>query len=53
MKQKRRGRDKTRTEAIEVASATECTGLMPALPQDEASEAADAALYGVLPGKET
>lgn len=30
-----------------VASATECTGLMPALPADEAQDAAEAALYGI------
>ena len=38
-----------------VASATECTGLMPALPQEEAGETENekeenlAGLYGVLP----
>lgn len=30
-----------------VASATECTGLMPALPEDEAQDEAEAALYGI------
>ena len=30
-----------------VASATECTGLMPALPRDEAQDEADAVLYGI------
>ena len=30
-----------------VASATECTGLMPALPEDEAQDAAEAELYGI------
>ena len=34
-----------------VASATECTGLMPALPEDEAGDEAEAALYGVHPAK--
>ena len=34
---------------IRVASATECTGLMPALPTDEAADRASAALCDVLP----
>lgn len=33
--------------AEDVASATECTGLMPALPRDDASEAECAALYAI------
>ena len=35
----------------EVASATECTGLAPALPQDGAQEESCARLYGVHPAK--
>ena len=34
-------------ESCDVASATECTGLMPALPEDEAQDAAEAELYGI------
>lgn len=32
---------------VDVASATECTGLMPALPESAASEETVAALYAV------
>lgn len=35
-----------------VASATECTGLMPALPRDEAQDEAEAALYGIHAAKD-
>lgn len=35
-----------------VASATECTGLMPALPDDAAQDAAEAALYGIHAAKD-
>ena len=38
-------------ESENVASATECTGLMPALPEDDAEDMAEAALYGVHPAK--
>ena len=31
----------------DVASATECTGLMPALPESDAGDVARAALYGI------
>lgn len=34
-----------------VASTTECTGLMPALPGDEESNAASAALYAIHDAK--
>lgn len=30
-----------------VASATECTGLMPALPDNDVQDAVEAALYGI------
>ena len=47
MKSDRR-RAKGAAEATQaVASATECTGLMPALPEDEAQDAAEAELYGI------
>lgn len=36
-----------------VASATECTGLMPALPENHSQDAASAALYGVHAAKAT
>lgn len=39
-------------EAREVASATECTGLMPALPEDDASDEVSAALYNVPAARE-
>jgi hypothetical protein len=32
--------------------ATECTGLMPALPDDAAQDAAEAALYGIHAAKD-
>lgn len=46
---KRRGRREgaVANEALTVASATECTGLMPALPEDADQDAAEAALYGI------
>ena len=34
-----------------VASATECTGLMPALPQSDEGDAARASLYGIHAAK--
>lgn len=34
-----------------VASATECTGLMPALPRSDAGDAARASLYGIHAAK--
>ena len=38
-------------EAEEVASATECTGLMPALPRDDAEDENASALYAIHSGK--
>ena len=38
-------------EAADVASATECTGLMPALPQDDAADESSAALYDIQAAK--
>ncbi len=46
-KQRRRTED-GRPDAAGVASATECTGLMPALPETESEDEASASLYGVL-----
>ncbi len=37
--------------AENVASATECTGLMPALPPDDAAQAESAALCGIHDAK--
>lgn len=37
-------------ERQSVASSTECTGLMPALPEDDAQDEAEAALYGIHDG---
>ena len=50
MKAKRR-RVKGAEEEAPVASATECTGLMPALPEDADQDAAEAALYGIHAAK--
>ena len=52
MKAKRRRVNDTTGEVPVVASATECTGLMPALPDDEAQDAAEAALYGIHAAKD-
>ena len=38
-------------ETEEVASATECTGLMPALPRDDAEDESAAALYAIHSAK--
>ena len=43
----RRRHGNTAGEAQVVASSTECTGLMPALPEDESQDEAEAALYGI------
>ena len=43
----RRRRGSAARESQVVASATECTGLMPALPEDESQDEAEAALYGI------
>jgi len=48
----RRRRGDAAEETQVVASGTECTGLMPALPQDEAQDEAEAALYGIHSAKE-
>ena len=51
MKAKRRRANDATGEMPIVASATECTGLMPALPEGEAQDAAEAALYGIHAAK--
>lgn len=48
---RRRGNDESETMQ-NVASATECTGLMPSLPRDEAQDRSEAALYGIQPAKD-
>ena len=51
MKYRRRhGNEAGKTQVV--ASGTECTGLMPALPQDEAQDESEAALYGIHSAKE-
>jgi len=45
----RRGKDLSE-ERQSVASSTECTGLMPALPENDAQDEAEAALYGIHDG---
>ena len=52
MKAKRRRVNDAVSEEPAVASATECTGLMPALPDDAAQDAAEAALYGIYAAKD-
>lgn len=47
---RRQGNEAGKTQVV--ASGTECTGLMPALPQDEAQDEAEAALYGIHSAKE-
>ena len=44
--------DRASTQTTQVVSATECTGLMPALPEDDASDEASAALYNVPAARE-
>jgi hypothetical protein len=51
MKAKRRRVKDATGEMPVVASATECTGLMPALPEGEAQDEAEAALYGIHAAK--
>ena len=48
----RRRRGNAAGEAQVIASTTECTGLMPALPADEAQDEAEAALYGIHSAKD-
>ena len=50
MRKRRRGTDAA-PETQEVASFTECTGLMPALPRDEAEDESSAALYDIHSAK--
>ena len=50
MRAKRRRANDTTGEVPVVASATECTGLMPALPE-KAQDATEAALYGIHAAK--
>lgn len=38
-------------DAGEVASCAECTGLIPALPRDDAEEASDRALWPIQPAR--
>lgn len=38
-------KDRQKTQRVTTASATDCTGLMPALPDDEQEEEAYEALY--------
>ncbi len=52
MKARRRRVDDAVGGGQVVASATECTGLMPALPDDAAQDAAEAALYGIHAAKD-
>ena len=47
MKSKRRAESAVDNGAEQVASATECTGMMPALAQDEAQAGAEAALLDI------
>ena len=47
MKRKRSRKAEAAPETQEVASFTECTGLMPALPRDEAEDESSAALYDI------
>ena len=47
MKYRRRREAAVAEEAVPVASATECAGFMPALPQDAAQDAAEAALFDI------
>ncbi len=51
MKDDGRKPDATFGETENVASATECTGLMPALPPDDAAQAESAALCGIHDAK--
>ena len=52
MKARRRRAQGSAEETQTVASATECTGLMPALPENEAQDEAEASLYGVHAAKD-
>jgi len=52
MKEKQRRANDVTSEGQVVASATECTGLMPALPDNGVQDAAEAALYGIHAAKD-
>lgn len=45
-------RKNIKEEEMQVASATECTGLIPALPQDESQDEHCAALYAIHRAKQ-
>lgn len=51
MKPEEQDRDDALREIPDVASCTECTGLMPALPMDAAADASSASLYGIHAAK--
>jgi len=51
VKAKKRPQGDAVREAETVASATECTGLMPALPRDDAEDENASALYAIHSGK--
>ena len=51
MKKKQKPDAEAIRETEEVASATECTGLMPALPRDDAEDENASALYAIHSGK--
>ena len=51
MNNEERKQDSTFGETGNVASATECTGLMPALPPDDAAQVESAALCGIHDAK--
>lgn len=53
MKARRRRACNATGDSQTVASVTECTGLMPALPEDEAQDEAQAALYGIHAARDT
>lgn len=46
-------RKKMENEEMQVASVTECTGLMPALPQDESEDENSAELYAIHKAMQT
>ena len=52
MKAKRRRASDAADEGQVVASAAECTGLMPALPESGTQDATEAALYGIHAAKD-
>ena len=51
MKAVRKPEDDALRERENVASATECTGLMPALPRGEAEDEVEARLYAIHSAK--